>query len=276
MRYTEALKMPSVAENFLGLIGRKAMPRLHDIHDASKLINDTFYWTLLSPLKGKKIRFRASISEMVKTGYNSVPIVAIISLFVGVILALQAAYQLRRFGALIYVANLVGVSITRELGPILTAIIVAGRSGSAFAAEIGSMKAAEEIDALISMGINPVRFLVVPKLIALMVMLPALTVFSDAIGLLGGFLLSITALGIHPYNYFQQTINALLVKDILTGLTKAWAFSIIITLVGSYEGFKVEGGAEEVGRRTTASVVSSIFLVIVFDFFFTSLFYYFT
>ena len=163
--------MPSIAENFLGLIGRKAILRLQDIHDASKLINDTFYWTLLSPFKGKRIRFRASISEMVKTGYNSVPIVAVISLFVGVILALQAAYQLRRFGALIYVANLVGVSITRELGPILTAIIVAGRSGSAFAAEIGSMKAAEEIDALISMGINPVRFLVVPKLIALIISL---------------------------------------------------------------------------------------------------------
>jgi phospholipid/cholesterol/gamma-HCH transport system permease protein len=213
---------------------------------------------------------------MVKTGYNSVPIVGIISFFVGVILALQAAYQLRRFGALIYVANLVGVSVTRELGPILTAIIVSGRSGSAFAAEIGSMKAAEEIDALVSMGINPVRYLVAPKLIAMMVMLPALTIFSDSIGLLGGFFLSVFALGIHPYNYFQQTMNALLVKDILTGLTKAWAFSIVITIVGSYEGFKVAGGAEEVGKRTTASVVSSIFLVIVFDFFFTTLFYYFT
>ena len=276
MRYTELLKMPSIAENVLGLIGRKAIPRLQDIHDASKLINDTFYWTVLSPFKGNKTRFRASISEMVKTGYSSVPIVAIISLFVGVILALQAAYQLRRFGALIYAANLVGVSITRELGPILTAIIVAGRSGSAFAAEIGSMKAEEEIDALISMGINPVRFLVVPKLIALMVMLPALTIFSDCIGILGGFLLSITVLEIHPYNYFQQTINALLIKDILTGLMKAWVFSIVITIVGAYEGFKVEGGAEEVGRRTTASVVSSIFLVIVFDLFFTALFYYFT
>ena len=268
--------MPSIAENVLGLIGRKVLQRAKDVHDASKLINSTFYWTLLSPFKGKKIRFEASISEMVKTGYHSVPIVAIISLFVGIILALQAAYQLKRFGALIYVANLVGVSITRELGPILTAIIVAGRSGSAFAAEIGSMKAAEEIDALVSMGINPVRFLVVPKLIAMMAMLPALTLFSDTIGLLGGFLLSVTALGIHPFNYFQQTIGALMVKDILTGLMKAWAFSIVITLVGAYEGFKVEGGAEEVGKRTTASVVSSIFLVIVFDLLFTTLFYYFT
>lgn len=252
------------------------MQILKDINDASRLINDTFYWTFISPFKGSAIRLRAGISEMVKAGYNSVPIVAVISLFVGIILALQAAYQLKRFGALIYVADLVGVSVTRELGPILTAIIVSGRSGSAFAAEIGSMKAAEEVDALTSMGINPVRFLVAPKLIALMVMVPALTVFSDFIGLFGGFLLSVTVLEIHPYNYFQQSINALLIKDIVTGLIKAWAFGIIITIVGSYQGFKVEGGAEEVGRRTTAAVVASIFLVIVFDLFFTTLFYYFT
>jgi phospholipid/cholesterol/gamma-HCH transport system permease protein len=200
----------------------------------------------------------------------------VISLFVGIILALQSAYQLKKFGALIYVANLVGVSITRELGPILTAIVVSGRSGSAFAAEIGSMKAAEEVDALISMGINPVRFIVVPKLIALMVMLPALTVLSDVIGIFGGYMLAVTALDIHPYSYFQQTVNSLLIKDIITGLIKAWAFGIIITSVGAYQGFKVEGGAEEVGRRTTSAVVSSIFLVIVFDLFFTILFYYFT
>jgi len=252
------------------------MQILKNIHDASKIINDTFYWTVISPFKGKKVRYRAVISEVVKTGYNSIPIVAVISLFVGIILALQAAYQLKRFGALIYVADLVGVSITRELGPILTAIIVSGRSGSAFAAEIGSMKAAEEVDALVSMGINPVRFLVVPKLLALMFMLPALTVISDFIGLLGGFLLSVTLLEIHPYNYFQQTVNALLVKDVMTGLIKAWAFGIVITIVGAYQGFKVEGGAEEVGQRTTASVVTSILLVIVFDLFFTTLFYYFT
>ena len=129
---------------------------------------------------------------MVKAGYNSIPIVATISFFVGIILAMQAAYQLKKVGALIYVANLVGVSLTRELSPILTAIIVAGRSGSAFAAEIGSMKAAEEIDALTTMGINPVRFLVTPKLIALMIMLPCLTIISDIIGIFGGFLLSTT------------------------------------------------------------------------------------
>src|SRR3990172_7950172 len=175
--------MLPIAEGFFGFVGRRVLPVRRGIHDAAKLINTTFYWTVISPLRGKAIRFRASISEMVKAGYNSVPIIAVISLFVGIILALQAAYQLKKVGALIYVANLVGVSLTRELGPILTAIIVSGRSGSAFAAEIGSMKAAEEIDALITMGINPVRFLVVPKLIALMIMVPALTVLSDFLGL---------------------------------------------------------------------------------------------
>jgi len=253
-----------------------AFSLLKDITDASRIINKSFYWTFISPFRGKPVRVRATISEMVKAGYNSVPIVAVISFFVGIILALQAAYQLKRVGALIYVANLVGVSLTRELSPILTAIIVSGRSGSAFAAEIGSMKAAEEVDALVTMGINPVRFLVSPKLMALMVMVPALTVMSDVIGISGGFLLSVSVLEIHPFNYYQQTINALLVKDVFTGLIKAWAFGIVITIVGAYQGFKVEGGAEEVGRRTTSSVVASIFLVIIFDLFFTTLFYYFT
>lgn len=268
--------MLPIAENIFGFLGRKVFFLLKNINAASRLINNTFYWTFAAPFKGKRVRFKAAISEMVKTGYNSVPIVATISLFVGIILALQSAYQLKKVGALIYVANLVGVSLTRELSPIITAIIVSGRSGSAFAAEIGSMKASEEVDALISMGINPIRYLVTPKLIAMLIMVPALTIISDMVGILGGFLLSTTALGIHPYNYFQQTANAILVKDVMTGLVKAAAFGMVITIVGAYQGFKVEGGAEEVGKRTTASVVASIFLVIVFDLFFTTLFFYFT
>jgi phospholipid/cholesterol/gamma-HCH transport system permease protein len=246
-----------------------------DINEASRLINSTFYWSLNSIATGR-VRLKATISEVVKAGYNSVPIIAVISFFIGVILAFQAAYQLKRVGAMIYVADLVGVSITRELGPIITAIIIAGRSGSAYAAEIGSMKAAEEIDALISMGINPVRFLVVPKMFALILMAPALTILADAIGIIGGFVISTTALEIHPQIYYTQTVNAIYMADIVTGLIKALSFGIVITLVGAYEGFQVERGAEEVGRRTTASVVVSIFMVIFFDLFFTMLFYYFT
>lgn len=265
--------MPTITENFFGSLGRKTFSIFKDIHFASTLINDTFYWAVISPLKGKAIRGKATISEMVKVGNNAVPIVGIITFFVGIILALQAAYQLKKVGALIFVADLVGVSLTRELAPILTAIIVAGRSGSAFAAEIGSMKAAEEVDALVTMAINPVRFLVVPKLIALMIMLPALTLLGDLIGIFGGFLLGITELGLHPYNYLDQTIRALSISDVVSGLVKAVAFSVVITIVGAYEGFKVSGGADQVGARTTSSVVISIFLIIVFDLFFTVIFY---
>lgn len=268
--------MPSIVENFFGSIGRKTGSVREDLYLASKLINDTFYWALVSPFRGKKIRLRAVISEMVKTGYNAVPIIAFISFLLGIILALQAAYQLRMIGAMMYVVDFIGVSLTRELAPMLTAIIVAGRSGSAFAAEIGSMKSDEEVDALVTMGINPVKFLVVPKLIALVIMLPALTLFADFIGIFGGFLLSVTELGIHPYVYFEKIFEALLMKDIVTGMVKAFSFGVVITLVGAYHGFKVEGGADDVGKRTTKSVVAASFLIVLFDFFFVTMFYIFS
>ncbi|MBF0515792.1 MAG: ABC transporter permease [Nitrospirae bacterium] len=268
--------MQQIVENILGSSGRKTLSLLKHLHAISVFINEVFYWTVISPLKGKPPRIRATISEMVKTGYESVLVVVVIAFFVGAILALQSAYQLRKFGAMLYVANLVGVSITRELGPIITAILVAGRSGSAFAAEIGSMRAQEEIDALVSMGINPVRFLVVPKLIALMVMQLSLTTLFDVVGMFGGFFLAVTLLEVNAVSYFNQTVIALQISDLVTGLVKAWAFSVVITITGAYQGFQVNAGAEEVGRRTTASVVTSIFLVIGFDLFFTALFYYFT
>ncbi|WP_420266243.1 MlaE family ABC transporter permease [Candidatus Magnetominusculus dajiuhuensis] len=268
--------MPQKVEPALGYIGRKTLAALKGLHKVSILINEVFEWTLISPLRGKPPRFHATVKEMVKTGYESVLVVVVIAFFVGAILALQSAYQLKKFGAMIYVADLVGVAITRELGPIITAIIIAGRSGSAFAAEIGSMKAQEEVDALLSMGIHPIRFLVVPKLIAMMIMQPALTTFFDVVGMFGGFTLSTTLLDVNAASYFNETIKALQISDLVTGLVKAWAFSVLITITGAYHGFQVNAGAEEVGRRTTASVVTSIFMVIFFDLFFTTLFYYFT
>lgn len=268
--------MPYLAERFLLFVGSKTLSLLNTIHEISKLINSVFYWTFVAPLIQRRFRLKSTITEMVKVGYNSIPIVSVISFFVGMILALQSAYQLKKVGALIYIANLVGISLTRELGPIMTAIIVAGRSGSAFAAEIGSMKASEEIDALRSMGINPVSFLVSPKLVAMLLMVPCLTIIADFVGIFGGFVLATTAVNLHPQSYINQTINALMIKDITTGLVKAFAFGAIITIVGAYQGFQVNSGAEEVGMRTTASVVMSIFMVIVFDLFFTVLFYYFT
>ncbi len=268
--------MPLPVKEIFGYTGKTFLSLLDSLNTISVLINSVFYQTFISPLTGRPPRIRASIVEMVRTGYNSVPIVSLISFFVGVILALQAAYQLKKFGALIYVADLVGISLTRELGPILTAVLVSGRSGSAFAAEIGSMKAAEEIDALVTMGINPIRYLIVPKLIALMIMMPALTLIADFSGITGGTILASTMLGLSPGAYIEQTINSLAIQDIFTGLVKALAFGIVITLVGVYQGLRVEGGAEDVGKRTTAAVVASIILVIVFDLFFTILFFFFT
>lgn len=270
------LMMPSIVENFFGRVGTGTGKLAENLHVISKLINDTFYWSLISPFRGRRISRRAVVSEMVKTGYNAVPVIAFISFLIGVILALQAAYQLRLTGAVMFVVDIVGVSLTREIAPIMTAVIVAGRSGSAFAAEIGSMQSEEEVDALVAMGINPVKFLVVPKLIALAVMLPALTIFADFIGIFGGFLLSATELGIHPYIYFEKTVEVLLIKDIFAGLVKAAAFGVVITLVGAYHGFRVRGGAEDVGRRTTKSVMAASLLVILLDSFFVVIFYFFS
>jgi len=167
----------------------------------------------------------------------------------------------------------VAVSLTRELGPLLTAIIIAGRFGSAIAAEIGTMKVGEEIDALKTMGLNPIHFLVVPRFLALFIMLPALTLISDFVGIFGAYIFSIGPLDISSIRFINQTIEALVMKDLITGLIKTGVFAVIISFIGCYEGFIVEGGAEGVGKSTTNSVVASIFLIITADVVFTALFY---
>lgn len=231
------------------------------------------YWLVAAPFKGKKLRWKSTILQMVRIGYDSIPIVAMIGFFVGLILGMQSAYQLKPFGATIFMANLVGVSVTRELGPMLTAIIIAGRSGSAIAAEIATMQVSEEIDALKTMGLNPVPFLVVPRVVAMMVMLPCLTLIADLIGILGGLVVGIYMENIDFILYVNQTSSALVMKDMLTGLFKSVVFAWIIVTIACYQGFAASGGAEGVGRRTTSSVVASIFMIIVADVFFTGIFY---
>lgn len=260
----------------IGSLGKKTLSGMADASRASTLINETIYWLSLGPFKKKGFRWANSVHQMVLIGFEAIPIVSLISLAVGIIMALQAAYQLRRVGALIYVADLVGISITRELGPLLTAIILAGRSGSAFAAEIGSMKVAEEVDALVAMGLNPVKFLVVPKMLGIMIMLPSLVLISDFVGIAGGFLIAVGSLNLGFERYLNQTVNTLVLNDVLTGLIKGLVFALIIGFVGCYEGFSVDGGAEGVGLRTTRSVVTGIFLIILADCFFTVLFYLFS
>lgn len=264
--------MQYVAE-IVGSIGRAILDFLAQLSRVADLARRTFYWMLVAPLKGKGIRWRSTFEQMVRVGYESVPIVTLISFFVGLIIAMQSAYQLQQFGATIYVANLVAVSITRELAPLLTAIVIAGRSGSAITAEIGTMNVSEEIDALKTMGFNPIKFLVVPKTLAMMVMLPTLTIMADFIGILGGYVISMATLEVTSIRYINQTISALVFRDLASGLVKSFFFALIIAMIGCYEGFNVRGGAEGVGKSTTRSVVAAIFLIIAADVFFTGLFF---
>ena len=227
---------------------------------------------ILSPLKRGRMLQRA-IHEATTAGVGAIPIISLITFFVGVIIALQGAYELQRLGAMQLVSSLVAISITRELGPLITAIVVIGRSGSAFAAEIGTMRVTEELDALKTMALDPVAFLVVPKFVAMAVMLPCLAILADLMGILGGSLFGVVGGGYTFGGYMLATRDALLLRDISSGIIKSVVFGMVITAVGCHEGFATGAGAEEVGRSTTSAVVMSILLVIVIDLIFTGLFY---
>jgi phospholipid/cholesterol/gamma-HCH transport system permease protein len=202
---------------------------------------------------------------MQRTGVDALPIVGLISFLLGLIMAFMSSVQLQQFGANIYVASLVSLSMTRELGPIMTAIIVAGRSGSAFAAEIGTMKISEEVDALFTMGFDPTRFLVVPKIIASVIVVPLLTLFSDVFAIFGGLVVGVSMLDLTASAYIDQTIKTLDLFDVFWGFLKSGVFALLIAWIGCLRGFQVRGGAASVGQATTSAVVSSIFLIIVSD-----------
>jgi phospholipid/cholesterol/gamma-HCH transport system permease protein len=209
-----------------------------------------------------------------QVGVRALPILSLITFFIGLILALQSAYELKKFGAINFVASAVAISMSRELGPLITAIVVIGRSGSSFAAEIGTMKVTEELDALETMAINPIRFLVTPKFIAMVIMLPCLTIWANAMGVLGGALFGVTKAGFTFLSYLNATADALFLRDIVSGLIKSFMFGITITAVGCQEGLSTGAGAEQVGRSTTSAVVISIFLVIAVDLVFTAIFFF--
>ncbi|MFC1883222.1 MlaE family lipid ABC transporter permease subunit [Thermodesulfobacteriota bacterium] len=213
----------------------------------------------------RTLRVDDTLKCMKETGVEALPIVGVISFLLGLIMAFMSSVQLQQFGANIYVASLVSLSMTRELGPIMTAIIVAGRSGSAFAAEIGSMQISEEVDALFTMGFDPTRFLVVPKIIASIIVVPFLTLFSDVFAILGGLLVGITMLDLTTNAYMVQTVKTLSLFDVFLGFFKSGVFAFLIAWVGCLKGFRVRGGSVAVGQATTSAVVSSIFLIILFD-----------
>ncbi len=225
------------------------------------------------PLRGGKLRIGATIDQVVSTGNRSLALVALISVLIGMILALQSAYQLRLFGVTSLVANLVAVSMTRELAPLITAILVAGRVGSAITAEIGTMKISQEIDALKVMGIDPMTLVVVPRMIGLLIALPALTIFSSLLGILGGSVVGLFVLGLGATGYLNDSLSALVQQDLWSGVLKALVFGFLIGVVACQQGLDTEGGADEVGRATTRSVVRSIVLVIAADLFVTTFLY---
>jgi phospholipid/cholesterol/gamma-HCH transport system permease protein len=219
-----------------------------------------------------RLRLRATIRQMEQTGLNATPIVGLLSFLIGIVMAFQGADQLRRFGGEIYTVNLLGVTILRELGVLLAAIIIAGRSGSAFTAQIGTMQVNQEIDAMRTLGLDPVEVLVLPRILGLMLTLPLLVFYANALALLGGFLMTWVTLGITLPVFLDQLRGAITGWTLWIGIIKAPFFAAIIAMVGCYEGFNVSGSAESVGRLTTQSVVEAIFLVIVADAAFSILF----
>jgi phospholipid/cholesterol/gamma-HCH transport system permease protein len=242
---------------------------LYFLGGLSYLTSQTMFFVFKAPFKRKAI-----LEQAEKTGYKSMPIVGLVSLFIGVILALQTAVMMQRLGSEMYIASIVALSVVRELGPVITALIVAGRSGAAITAEIGSMVVTEQIDALRTLAVNPIHYLVVPRFFALMVMLPVLTIYANIIGIIGGYIICVYKLGISSAMYINITFEALKFKDIFTGLFKSWVFGMIIALVCCFEAFKVEQGAEGVGQATRNAVVASFILILALDCFFTAIFYF--
>ncbi|MFC1621452.1 MlaE family ABC transporter permease [Candidatus Omnitrophota bacterium] len=233
------------------------------------LLVSTLFHVFRPPLRSKEI-----FAHMYNIGVLSFPIVFLVSLFTGMVLALQSAYQLTKMDAQMYISSLVALSVVRELGPVLTALVIAGRVGASITAELGTMKVTEQIDALETLAANPVKYLVVPRFLALCIMLPVLTIYADFIGIAGGYLIGVYKLLIGPTIYVKMTFDPLMFKDIFTGLFKSLVFAVVICIVSCYEGFRTEGGAEGVGKSTTLSVVTSFILIIASDCLFTALFYF--
>ena len=255
-------------------IGEATINGLAYIGGLARLTGGAASAVFIEPLRGRQFRFSRAVHQAMAIGVEALPIVSLISFFVGTILALQGAYELRTLGALQLVASAVAISMTRELGPLMTAIVIIGRSGSSFAAEIGTMKVNEDIDALETMALEPVNFLVAPKFLAMILMAPLLTTWADFMGVLGGALFGVSNAGFTLGTYFTATLKALVLRDIVTGLIKSVMFGIVITAVGCQEGFLTGLGSEQVGRSTTSAVVKSIFLVVIVDLIFTAIFYF--
>ena len=255
----------ALSPNPLERIGRTTVEAWRQAAALLAFVGETAVAFALSVAHPSRFRWRPILFNLRSAGFDALPIVGLLSFLMGIVVAYQGADQLRQYGANIFVADLVGLSMLREFAPLMTAIIIAGRSGSAYAAQIGTMAVTEEIDAMRTIGIAPMELLVLPKIIALMLALPLLTVFADVLGVLGGMIMAQAQLGVTYVEFLDRFVKAVSITAYLVGVGKAPVFAAIIAIVGCFQGFRTKGGADSVGRQTTRSVVQSIFLVIVAD-----------
>jgi len=261
----EASAPAGFVQNGIERIGRASVSVIEDVGHVARAILEG----MRSP---SRLAFRETLRQVDQAGARAIPVVVVISFLMGVVLAYQGSSQLQQFGATIYVVDLVSISVLREMGVLLAAIMVAGRSGSAFAAALGAMKLNEEIDALRVMGLNPNQVLVLPRILGLLIALPLLTIFADFAGLAGGLLISINMLDISFTQFTERVASSTSMQDFMVGFVKAPVFALLIATVGTLSGMQANSSAEQLGRYTTMAVVQSIFLIIVADAFFTILF----
>jgi phospholipid/cholesterol/gamma-HCH transport system permease protein len=252
--------------NFFHLIGSVSILFLQETGRITLLL-----WKAALLIFQRPFNLKDILRQMEEVGIKSMPVVLITGAFTGAVLALQSYTGFQRFNAETFVGTVVALSITRELGPVLTGLMVSGRVGSSMAAELGTMQVTEQIDALYTLAVNPIKYLIVPRLLAALIMMPVLVIFADLIGIAGGYFVSVKVLSSNPYTYMERTWNYLELNDIFSGLFKAGVFGIIIATISCYQGFFTRGGAEGVGRATTKAVVLSCLLILIFNYIITAL-----
>ncbi|MDA8100705.1 MAG: ABC transporter permease [Nitrospiraceae bacterium] len=251
---------------WLELIGRKAGNFIREMGAVLLFFGQTLRWTVSSPFYLKNL-----LKQMEQIGVNSVPVVLTTAISTGMVLALQSYTGFKRFGAQSLIGAVVSLSMTRELGPVLTGLMVAGRAGAAMAAELGTMRVTEQIDALYTLATNPMKYLVVPRFLASTIMMFFLSATGMFVGIAGGYFVGVKVLGTNPVTYMNQSINNTEVQDIWYGLIKSLVFGAVVGLIGCYKGFNTEGGAEGVGKATTGAVVVSCMLILILDYFLSAL-----
>lgn len=252
--------------HWIELIGKKSLRGAEEVGRGVLMFAQTISWIFRRPLD-----LRLIFRQMEDIGVNSLFVVLIMASFTGMVLALQSHTGFKRFNAENFVGTVVALSMTRELGPVLTGLIVAGRAGASMAAELGTMRVTEQIDALVTLATHPIKYLVVPRFIAAAIMMPLLTAIADIVGIFGGYIISVKLLDVNPVIYIRRTTDYLELNDLYSGLLKALIFGMVIAIVGCYKGFYTEGGAAGVGRATTGAVVVSMMLILVANYFITAL-----